>query len=70
MASAKNYGYSVGLRDGKKEGLKDGLKIGEEKVRKEKYAMIKSMLKEKIDINIISKVTGLTKEEIVKINEK
>lgn len=32
--------------------------------------MVKSMLKEKIDIDVISKVTGLTKEEIEKIDKK
>ncbi len=64
MASAKNYGYSLG----KEEGLKKGLKKGEEKAKKEKYEMIKSMIKENASIDFISKVTGLTKEEIVKIN--
>ncbi len=65
MASAKNYGYSLG----KEEGLRDGLKKGEEKARKEKYEMIKSMLKKNININDIIEISGLTKEEIEKINK-
>ena len=39
----------------------DGIKEGIEKSRKE---IAKNMLKEKISIEVISKATGLTKEEI------
>jgi len=46
-----------------------GIRIGEEKgiekgKTQEKFEMAKAMLKENIDINVISKITGLTKEEI------
>jgi len=50
-----------GLRHAKEDGIKEGIKEGIEQVAKR-------MLKEKLDINIISKLTGLTKEEIEKIN--
>ena len=46
---------NFGIRHGRKE---------------EKLEITKSMLKENIDIEIISKVTGFTKEEIEKINEQ
>lgn len=39
----------------------------EEGIEKAKIDIIKSMLKENIDINVISKVTGLTKKEIEEI---
>ena len=45
----------------RKEGLKEGLKQGE---KKEKISIIKRMLKEKMSIEIISKITNLSKEEI------
>ena len=50
-----------GLRHAKEDGIKEAIKEGIEQVAKR-------MLKEKLDINIISKLTGLTKEEIEKIN--
>ena len=54
-------------RDGKKEGIKEGIKKGEEKANLE---TAKKLLDEKIDIDIIVKATGLTKEEILNINKK
>lgn len=55
MASAKSYGISIGRKE------------GEEKA---KCQMVKSMLKKNIDINDIVEITGLTKEEIEKIDKK
>ena len=46
-----------------------GIDIGEQKgIEKRNIEIVKSMLKEKIDISIISKVTNLSIEEIEKIN--
>lgn len=45
----------------------NGIRIGEEKVKTE---MIKSMLKKKMDIQTIIEITGVSKEEIEKINSK
>ncbi|WP_028329730.1 Rpn family recombination-promoting nuclease/putative transposase [Brachyspira alvinipulli] len=62
------YGNQIMLdeerRLGKEEGIKEGIKEG---IEQEKYLLAKNMKKEKIDVNVISKVTGLTKEEINKL---
>ena len=49
-----------------KREKKFGLKKGEQK---KEIQIVKSMLKENADINFISKVTGLTKEEIENISK-
>ena len=56
MAAAKNDGYQ--------EGKEIGLKEGKNERNKE---IAKNMLNEKCDIELIIKVTGLTKEEIEKL---
>lgn len=59
------YGQEVMLKREREEGKKEGIKEGIEKgVEKEKYALAKNMKTENIDINLISKITGLSKEEI------
>lgn len=54
MASAIRYGQDKGKTEGRNE---------------RNIEIAKSMLKENIDINVISKVTGLSKDEIEKINK-
>ena len=54
-------GLKQGLEQGLDQGLKQGLEQG-------KIDTAKKMLEENIDINIISKVTGLTTEEIANLN--
>ena len=49
------------IRNAKEEGMKQGLEQG-------KIDTAKKLLEEKIDVNIISKVTGLTTEEIANLN--
>lgn len=49
MAGATRRGIEKGIEQGKKE---------------EKFQIAKKMLEKKIDITVISEVTGLTKEEI------
>ena len=46
---------------GKQDGLKEGEKIGEQKKQKE---IAKKMKEEKVDIELIIKVTGLNKKQI------
>ena len=52
---------------GRKQGREEGEKIGENKAKKE---TAKRMLEEKIPIEIIIRVTQLTKEEIEKIKKE
>ena len=54
------------LKRERKFGIKKGEKLGEQK---KEIQIVKSMLKENADINFISKVTGLTKEEIENISK-
>ena len=66
---AKEEGLREGLKKGRqrglKEGMKQGLKEGEEKgLKKGKQEMARNMLKDNVDITIISRYTGLTIEEI------
>jgi len=50
-------GYHEGVKEGLEEGLKEGLK-------EKTVEIAKSMLNDNQDINIISKYTGLTQEEV------
>ena len=49
---------------GKLEGIKEGIK---EVIEKQNYTIAKSMKKDGADINLISKYTGLSIEEIEKL---
>ena len=53
----RNTGYSDGKEDGLKEGLREGKK-------NEKINIAKKMILEKIDVETISRITELSKEEI------
>ena len=53
---AKKYEYNLGKEEGREEGIK-----------RNKIETAKKMLAEKIDIELIMKITGLTKEEIEKL---
>ena len=59
--SAKN----IAREEGREEGLKEGLKKEE---KKSKIEIAKNMLKEGLDIILISKLSGLTIKEIEDIN--
>ena len=53
------------ISEAKKDGIEEGIEKGlAEGSKQEKIEIAKNMLKESIDIETISKVTGLTKEEI------
>ena len=56
--------YDKGLDDGIEKGIQKGKEKG---AKEEKIKIVKSMLKENMDIEIIIKITGLTKEEIEKL---
>ena len=53
---AKEYGYDTGYDTGKEDGIKENT-----------INLAKKMLEEKIDEELISKITNLTKEELNKI---
>ena len=62
--AAREYAIKQGLQEGREEGIKEGIKEGS---RKREREIAKNMLSLKVDIEIISKVTGLTKGEIEKL---
>ena len=65
------YGYDKGVEEGKIEGRKEGKLEGIIEGRKEKSIEIaKSLLTQNIDMEVIIKCTGLTKEEINEIRKK
>ena len=57
QASIRTTGRKEGIEEGIKEGLKEG-----------KLQIAKNLKKKNMDINFISEVTGLSVEEIQKIN--
>lgn len=58
------YDKKWALKDqGHREGLEEGIEIGIEQNQKK---MIEKMLQEKLDIELIEKITGLSKQEILK----
>ena len=54
----------IGMEEGREEGITLGR---EEGILQEKKDSAKRMLEEKIDVSLISKITGLTEEEISKL---
>ena len=63
ISDALEEGIEKGKVEGKIEGKIEGKREGQKEI-------ITRMLKEKIDIETISKLTGLTKNEITKISEE
>ena len=62
--SARSDGYNDGKQEGKREGKKEGKKEG----RKETATSIaKSMLAKKMELPLISELTGLSQKQIVSI---
>ena len=57
-------GLERGLEEGKELGREEGLKEGMEKLAQAKTEIAKNLLKSAIDIEIIIKTTGLSKEQI------
>ena len=64
-------GYDKGSKEGHKKGIEEGIKEGHEKgVEEGKKEIAKKMLEEKLDIELIEKVTNISKEELKKMQEK
>lgn len=57
-----NSDIEIAEEKGKNEGKAEGISIGE---KQEKINIAKNMLKEDIDIDLIVKITGLSKEEVL-----
>ena len=64
MEKGLEAGRAEGQAKGRSEGLAEGLSKGQAKGKAE---LVKKMLEKKMDINLISELTGLTKEEIEKL---
>ena len=62
----KAYNRRIGKEEGLKEGKEEGLKEGE---KKGKIEMAKMLLKSGVDIEIISKSSGLSIDEIKNLKE-
>ena len=72
LEEGRKEGIKEGIKEGRKEGIKEGIKEGREQgleqgSKKREAEIVKSMLKENISIDLIAKLTGLTKEEIEKL---
>ena len=65
----KEKAMKEGRKEGHKQGFAEGLAEGEEKLQVTIIHHIKNMLKENIDIELISKITNKTKEEILEIKK-
>ena len=67
IRTAKEIGIKEGLEEGIKMGIEEGMEKGS---KNEKIEIAKKMLKENIKVEVIERITGLTKTEIDKIKEK
>ena len=61
---ATQEGLNIGISQGIKQGVNQGINQG---MKKEKILIAKSMLQENMNLELIHKITGLTKEEIEKL---
>jgi len=71
-ATTKEESYTKGEAKGREEGREEGKeeerKLQEELRKQEKYDMAKTLLRNSVDIEIISKTTGLSRREIEKLS--
>ena len=58
------YDKQISLEDKRREGIKEGIKKG---IKENSYTIAKNLKKDGMDINLISKYTGLSIEEIRKL---
>ena len=63
----KREGIELGKREGIELGKREGIELGK---KTEKQEIAKNMLKEKMKLSIITKVTGLTEEELTALEEE
>ena len=67
----RQEGLQAGRQEGRQEGLQTGRQEGLQTGRQaEQTKVVLNMLKEKIDIKLVSKVTGLAVEEIKKLKKQ
>jgi len=66
LAEGRAQGRAEGIAQGRAQGRVEGLAEG---IEQRNIDIVKNMLSLNLDYDIISKSTGLTKEEIIKINE-
>lgn len=59
-------GRILGRAEGLEEGFEEGIEQG---IEQKSIEIVENMLLENIDISLISKISGLTEEEIIKIKE-
>ena len=68
-ATGFRMGKEEGFEQGHKEGRQEGCEEGREEGKKTKQLEIaKTMLKDNLNVDIISKYTGLSEKEILSIN--
>ena len=68
IVEATEKGLKEGLKEGLQKGLEQGLEKGlEQGAKQNNLEVAKKMLEENIETETISKITGLTKEEIAKL---
>ena len=64
----KEEGRREGVQQGRQEGVQQGRREGMQQGRQENMqAVVCNMLREKADMDFISKVTGFSEEEIIKL---
>lgn len=59
-----NKGHEKGYNEGHEQGIEQGIKQG---IKQNNIDVAKKMLDKKLDITTIEEITGLTKEEIMKL---
>ena len=64
MAKGRAEGIAEGMTKGRAEGMAKGIVQG---IEKNKIETAKAMKEERLDIKLISKITGLSEEEIVNL---
>ena len=67
LECAKDYGRDEGREEGRTEGLNEGRAIG---IHENKLETVKNMLKENIDIEVISRVTNLSLKDVKKLSKE
>ena len=68
LENGVEIGRTEGIKQGRQQGVKEGLQKGiQDGKRNEKIQIAKNLLSQKVDLKIISKVTGLTLEELKKL---
>lgn len=70
-----SQGYEEGVEQGLEQGIEQGIEQGveqgiEQGMEQKNKEIVTNMLKENMGIDLISKITGLSKEEITNIKEK